>query len=468
MDPEYINNASTSSISAEHEEKCTYHQPAYLEERFWLVSVAGTGIALISVVENLFLFFMLVRKKNHRKSHCLYLLLLAFFDVFMGAAYIPLMSFSLLLDYLQSVFLLRSWYAYMIPLITLSHIAMTSSSFLILAASFERYCITCWTSQMKRVNKFRKYIAASAILLGFVTKFTMAGEFVIIFNEECVNTMNEYSLKLSEMSMNHYYNLFWRLGFRNVVTVLLPFFLLLVMNLKIVIVLKDNLHIQMVKVNEVQIKRKVRAATRTLLMIVFTYLLANILNVLLTFWEYINIDTLMTDFVAFYTFGVDTVSILTILAGALRLPIYVTCMPQLRKEFIGYLKQFINGSKYNHQTNSEKCTEQEIAYAPTYAPTILRVSEMLMRLPKFSSSSTNTANTSTTDTDSDTEEDDKSEYSSYPRKQTKEKLLKTYSHGFNHKKYTPKRIDQISPTFTGCREESSNSISRASNEEVFL
>lgn len=65
--------------------------------------------------------------------------------------------------------------------------------------------------------------------------------------------MVEYSLKLSDMALDHYYNLFWRLGFRNVVTVLLPFFLLLIMNLKIVTVLKDS-ELHLMKVNEVQRK----------------------------------------------------------------------------------------------------------------------------------------------------------------------------------------------------------------------
>lgn len=69
----------------------------------------------------------------------------------------------------------------MTPLITISHIAMTSSSFLILAASFERYCITCWSSKIKKVNKYRRWIAAGVILLGFVTKCTLAGEFEVYF-----------------------------------------------------------------------------------------------------------------------------------------------------------------------------------------------------------------------------------------------------------------------------------------------
>lgn len=60
----------------------------------------------------------------------LYLALLAFFDVWMALAYIPLMSLNLFVDYYKSVVLLRAWFAYMLPMITVSHIAMTASSFL--------------------------------------------------------------------------------------------------------------------------------------------------------------------------------------------------------------------------------------------------------------------------------------------------------------------------------------------------
>lgn len=49
-----------------------------------------------------------------------------------------------------------------------------------------------------------------------------------------------FSLTLSEMALNEHYNLLWRIGFRNVVTVLFPFFLLLVMNLKIVSVIRTS------------------------------------------------------------------------------------------------------------------------------------------------------------------------------------------------------------------------------------
>ncbi|KAH7730538.1 Protein T11F9.1 a [Aphelenchoides avenae] len=166
------------------------------------------------------------------------------------------------------------------------------------------------------------------------------------------------------MALNEHYNLLWRIGFRNVVTVLFPFFLLLVMNVKIVSVIRTTQFelISCGKLSEMQRKRRVRAATRTLLMIVFTYLLANVLNVILTFWEYIDIKSLTEKFLAFYTFGVDTVSILTILAGV------------LRKEFITFFEQHLTHSstQYKEQRN----VSNTFGYASTM---ILRISQILLK-----------------------------------------------------------------------------------------
>lgn len=52
----------TTMFNKNFEDECQYFPPAYLEERFWLVTVVGTSVAIISVVENLFLFYLLTRK----------------------------------------------------------------------------------------------------------------------------------------------------------------------------------------------------------------------------------------------------------------------------------------------------------------------------------------------------------------------------------------------------------------------
>ncbi|KIH59706.1 hypothetical protein ANCDUO_10052 [Ancylostoma duodenale] len=59
--------------------------------------------------------------------------------------------------------------------------------------------------------------------------------------------------------------------------------------------------------------------------------------VIITIWEYLDSDSLFQKYLPFYVLSVDTLSLLTIVASCLRLPIYVTCQPLLRKEMIQFV-----------------------------------------------------------------------------------------------------------------------------------
>ncbi|VDM70368.1 unnamed protein product, partial [Strongylus vulgaris] len=137
----------------------------------------------ISLLASYFPFTYLT--KHHRTSHNLYLMLLAFFDIFVSTAYILLMSVNILIDYLVSATLMQIWYSYMVPMITISHVAMTSSSFLIVCASFERYCLTVKSPKLPFAQRNRKYIAAFAILLGVISKGTICLEYKFYDIPEC-------------------------------------------------------------------------------------------------------------------------------------------------------------------------------------------------------------------------------------------------------------------------------------------
>lgn len=74
----------------------------------------------------------------------------------------------------------------MVPMITISHIAMTSSSFLILAATIERYCITVVPERMSCLNRYRGYIATVVVMLGVLAKSSLAIEFHVRSNFFCL------------------------------------------------------------------------------------------------------------------------------------------------------------------------------------------------------------------------------------------------------------------------------------------
>lgn len=66
----------------EIEDNCEIIPPETL--RLYLVGVCGTILATISLVFNVFLFFLLVKNRHHRKSHLLYLIFLALIDAFLS------------------------------------------------------------------------------------------------------------------------------------------------------------------------------------------------------------------------------------------------------------------------------------------------------------------------------------------------------------------------------------------------
>uniref|UniRef100_A0A0N5AJE1 G_PROTEIN_RECEP_F1_2 domain-containing protein n=1 Tax=Syphacia muris TaxID=451379 RepID=A0A0N5AJE1_9BILA len=335
--PEHLKcTTKISRMNSSIPENCTYEWATLVEERFWLVAVAGTIVSTISFVENVFLFVMFVKSPQHRRSPSLYLLLLAFLDILLAFSYVFLMSLSVLIDVYGSMFLLRAWFAYNIPLNTFSHIAMTASSYLIVAASVERYCITALPNRVKCFQYYRPIIATATILFGVTIMASFPFEFEIRYVEMCAGLLTEYEIDLSELVKgNAAYNYWWRLIFRNIFSVLLPFVILSFMNIRIVVAVQRLKKMDRAsrRLSDAQQKIRVRDATRTTLMVIFTYLLSKLLNVFITIWEYIDKNSLTEDYLAFYMISTDVVSISTIIAGAFRLPIYVICQPDLRKEF---------------------------------------------------------------------------------------------------------------------------------------
>lgn len=60
------------------------------------------------------------------------------------------------------------------------------------------------------------------------------------------------------------------------------------------------------------LQRRVREATRLLVFVVCTYLLANVLMVVVSAWEYIDFYSLSTEFTLLFTYSTDIVSLLTV------------------------------------------------------------------------------------------------------------------------------------------------------------
>ncbi|KAL3097165.1 hypothetical protein niasHT_030160 [Heterodera trifolii] len=327
--------------------KCQYEEPPLTTLRFWVVSVFGTSIALCSIVENLFFFYLFSTRKHHRTTFNMYMMFISLFDIFISISYILIQSMNVLMDFLRSLTLFRIWHIYMVPFLTISHCAITSASFLILAATIERYLLTANSKHIRLVQRNRRYIIAFAILMGIISKVTICLEFKISYLEDCANTMNEIEINFADFVFDTDYHLYWRFYYRNFVTIFFPFFALLILNAKIISVFakveKENYKFQMLHSSTAtakQMKRKkvTRAATITTILLVCSYLVSNIISVALTTWEHIDKPSLVGEYIQLYLISIDMSSLLTVCSCAFRPLIYLICQPALRKEVFCLMK----------------------------------------------------------------------------------------------------------------------------------
>ncbi|EFP08955.1 hypothetical protein CRE_18074 [Caenorhabditis remanei] len=333
-----ISSYESTTPEAPYTIPCWAPDDYLITERFWLCVVAGVTVSIISIVFNTFIFFVFVTNKQHRRSPNLYLLLLSLFDVFIAFAYIAVMSVRILVNFTSSVFLKSIWVRYMIPMLTVSHIGITSSTFLICFASIERYCITVNNFLVPYLQKHRPILAFIAIMCGVVSKGSIVKEVDIQLNPECYGELNYWKVVPSSLLYEFpLFNQYWRFYFRNIFTILAPFFILLLVNCLLLFQLREHNRKSKFadhdKQNVKEKKARIRATTKSVVIIVCTYLMSNLLSVIITIWEYIDSASIFSEeWLAFYVLSVDVISLLTIVASSARLPIYAYFQPLLRKE----------------------------------------------------------------------------------------------------------------------------------------
>ena len=97
------------------------------------------------------------------------------------------------------------------------------------------------------------------------------------------------------------------------------------------------------------------SATRMLVLVVVTYLLARALDVFITVWEYIDSESLNRPEIAlFYTLSVDLISLLTVGMTTTRLPIYYLCNNGIRHEIKTIIRNGLNPTKYCGRKNRKR------------------------------------------------------------------------------------------------------------------
>ncbi|KAK6009454.1 hypothetical protein OSTOST_25610, partial [Ostertagia ostertagi] len=144
-------------------------------------------------------------------------------------------------------------------------------------------------------------------------------------NGDCTG-IAEYIPGLTDIVHTVWYGTVFRFYIRNIMTVFLPFFLLAYLNYRIVRTLRNQQRsAQMFRLSSDH-KSKIRSATRLLVLIVCSYLLANVLNVLITLWEYVAFQSTQTqEAYVIYEACTDVISVLYVLVCATRLFVYISC-----------------------------------------------------------------------------------------------------------------------------------------------
>ncbi|KAI6242905.1 G-PROTEIN-RECEP-F1-2 domain-containing protein [Aphelenchoides fujianensis] len=170
---------------------------------------------------------------QHRRSHFVYLMVLALIDAFLSASYILLFPWTIFMDLFESVLLAQMWWAYVRPMLSIrqflldcctltvdlpfSHVAITASALLLLAATFERYVtISKIRSQFSR--RFRLTLMLIAV------SFALAHQRPdIVRNGNCTG-VTMYTIMPSEWSERDPYSFVYKFCFRTIVSTFLPFF----------------------------------------------------------------------------------------------------------------------------------------------------------------------------------------------------------------------------------------------------
>ncbi|PIO63194.1 hypothetical protein TELCIR_15218 [Teladorsagia circumcincta] len=113
-------------------------------------------------------------------------------------AYILLFPVNLYMDYFASELLAMAWWSYVRIIITISHVFISASAFLIVAAAFERY-ITISKIRNQFARHHRLAICFMALVFAMIAKLPMYFEVEVVPNGNCTG-LTSLTIIVSEFS----------------------------------------------------------------------------------------------------------------------------------------------------------------------------------------------------------------------------------------------------------------------------
>lgn len=206
------------------------------ESRFIMVGIVGSFVAITSVIFNTFLFSILISSRNNRYSQLLYLIFLAFSDIFLSASYILMFPVNIFMDYFESEFMSTAWFSYVKYVFSTCNITMTGSALLITLATFERF-LTVKKIKNNFTMAHRIVLTVIVFIFALLAKGPLFWELMVKNNYNCTG-VTAYIVDFNDFAKKEPYKTFYTFWFRCLISTFLPFFLSFYFNIQIVLQLR--------------------------------------------------------------------------------------------------------------------------------------------------------------------------------------------------------------------------------------
>lgn len=325
------------SISGGADQQQQQHllQEELLKIRFWLVVVSGGLFAAFGILANGLLTRLFLSSPNFRHSPFFFLGFVALFDTLVDSVYIFLLIPPVLSEYLQLVRFYLLWLRYVKWLYMLGQIFKLASVFCLIVASFERYLITSHWTFSGFEKRTRLLLLALVLSLAVAIRFgTSIDVVVVLFDARHSDPFRRY--KASQLPRRE-----WLPNFLSLMTVIIPFGILMFLNGGIVLMLRQQ-NVQQLRslITELTMgydfmkvrRRNIRSATNTLLVIITAYLVSNLLNLFLSVCAFLMPGFLQQNYPHHYLLSSDCASVLTVIGNALRPPAHFCTNEEVRDQ----------------------------------------------------------------------------------------------------------------------------------------
>uniref|UniRef100_A0A7E4VR17 G_PROTEIN_RECEP_F1_2 domain-containing protein n=1 Tax=Panagrellus redivivus TaxID=6233 RepID=A0A7E4VR17_PANRE len=338
---------------SEDDFQCGAKNEGYDDARFALVTYGGTPIAICGLIFNLILVRTFSRSQ-HLRTPTFYLFLLAIFDSLICVIYIPFFTVDAIAIYYADEKLHHLWHSYVLILYGTSRVVQCASTYMMVCATIERFVVVANIRRLSFLSTEIGRYAFSILTLCviFVLRLPAFFDYKIVFLKECPS-FEDYTFAPLLMEYENYQ--MFNFYVNSIVQIIVPFILLLSLNLTIIALTKKKIYskfglgyfaempqiatlLRKESINTNQKHRtELRYATRTMVLIVFTYLFCNSFSMFVTVMENVFKDNRLMfnedgSSTQFYTYTADLVSILAVINCFLRIFIYFFCNPQFRAQ----------------------------------------------------------------------------------------------------------------------------------------